>query len=123
MPFKTFPGKLDASGNGSVIIQQDNASVEWDIYQISVNGSNPTTNNMICTVLLNSFLLCNSPAAAADTATGPPDVILSRGDTLTVNFTQGISNDNVNVGIWFDEAIAGSSNAGAASNTPNHIGA
>lgn len=114
MPFKSYPGKLDGTGAGTVEIQQDNSSTEWDIYQLSVNGSQPATNQMTCQVLLNGFLLCNSPAAAADTATGPPDVILSRGDRLDIVFAAGIAADNVNVGIWFDEAPAGTANPGVA---------
>lgn len=105
--FKTFPGKLDGTGAGIVEIQQENASTEWDIYQLSVNGSNPATNSMTCQVLVNGFLLCNSPAAAADTASGPPDIVLTRSDDLRVVFTAGIPNDNVNVGIWFIENPAG----------------
>lgn len=105
--FKTFPGKLDATGAGIVEIQQQNASVEWDIFQISVSGSTPAINNMICSVMLNGFLLCNSPAAAADTATGPPDIVLTRSDDLKVVFAQGIANDSVNVGLWYNENPAG----------------
>lgn len=114
MPFKTYPGRLDATGAGTVEIQQDNTLVEWDIYQISVNGSSPLTNNMVASLMLNTFLLCNTPAAAADTATGPPDVVLSRGDRLDVVFSLGIPNDSVNVGIWFNENQAGTSNPGSA---------
>lgn len=107
MPFKTYPGKLSAGGAGTVEIQLDNASVEWDIYQISVSGSQPSTNNMTCQVLVNGFLLCNSPAAAADTATGPPNVVLRRGDILDIVFVSGIANDAVTVSIWFNENPGG----------------
>lgn len=109
--FKAFPGELTAAGATTVTIQQPNASVEWDIYQISVIGTLTISPNMICAVYLNGFLVCNSNHAVLDTAQGPPDVILGRSDTLTVVFTGGGPNDQVSVALWYNENPAGTTSA------------
>jgi hypothetical protein len=113
MPFRTFPGVIGADGTASIIIQQDNASVEWDIYQVSVSApaqsANPAASIMTASMMLNGFFLCGTSQAAADTASGAPDAILSRSDTMTLNFSLGTPGQAIQVGIWYNENVSGTS--------------
>jgi len=62
-----------------------------------------------CVVILyvNGYFLCASPQGSLDTATGPPDVVLNAHDVLTAQWQQGVPNDPINVGIWYNENPAG----------------
>ena len=114
MAFKSFSGIINATGNLDINIQQDNALKEWDIFQISTLCPNPANCPAVASVFLNGFFLCNSYHAGQDTAVGPPDVILSRGDTLTVSFSTGTPGDQTVVSIWYTEYDAGTVVAGLA---------
>lgn len=106
---KLYTGAIANDGTANVIIQQENAATEWNIFQISVAAPASISLNMQAQILYNGFLLCNTPHAVADTASGPPAIILSRGDTLTIAFSRGIAADKVNVTIWYTEHPAGTS--------------
>jgi hypothetical protein len=107
MPFRSFPGVIASDGTGSVLIQQDNASVEWDISQVSINTSTGKGTRVTAQMLLNGFFLAATTQGSGDTATGPPDIILSRSDILTIAFSGGNPGDKTNVGIWYTEQNAG----------------
>lgn len=88
--------------------------MEWDVYQISTLCPNPINCPARAYVYLNGFLVCQTNHAGSDTATGPPDVILSRGDTLTISFVTGTPGDLVQVSMWYTEVPAGTSSPGLA---------
>lgn len=106
MPFRQFPGTIIANGTAQVIIQQDNASMEWDVYQVSVNA--PATSGKASAIMTyNGFFVTRTSQAAGDTAIGPPDIILSRADIITISFSNANPGDLVNVGVWYTENPAG----------------
>jgi hypothetical protein len=106
MPFRSFPGVVASDGTATVLIQQDNALKEWDIHQVSVNAP-VTSSKATVQMLVNGFFLTKSAQAAGDTATGPPDVILSRSDIMTLAFAGANPGDRVNVAVWYTENVAG----------------
>lgn len=112
MPFKNYSGTVDNNGNCEVDIQQDNASTEWDIFQVSLACPNPVTCPARASMFLNGFFLCATYHAGQDTAVGPPDVILQRGDVLSIQFITGTPGDLVQVSIWYTEYPAGTVTAG-----------
>jgi hypothetical protein len=106
MPFRSFPGVVASDGTASVLVQQDNASTEWDIFQVSVNAP-MTSSKITAQLLINGFFLTRTAQASGDTATGPPNVILSRSDIMTLAFSGGNPGDRVNVAVWYNENVAG----------------
>ena len=111
--FRNFQGTIGASGSGSMDIIQPNAVVEWDIYQISCQCGT-LQGGCFVTLFVNGFFLCATPQGSRDTATGPPDVVLGHSDTLTAQWTNGIPNDPINVGLWYNEYPAGTTIANIA---------
>ena len=100
--FRQYQGKIGPSGTGSVDVSHNNTAMEWDVYQISVTCG---TMGATCVVILyvNGAFLCATPQGSGDTATGPPDVILSTTDILTATWQLGTIGDTVTVNIWFNE--------------------
>jgi len=80
--FRQFSGSIDNSGNATVTIENNNAAMEWDIYQISCTCGNMAAS-CIVVLSINGAFLCSTPQGSMDTATGPPDVILNVSDILT----------------------------------------
>lgn len=104
--FRQYQGAIGPNKTGSVDVQHNNASMEWDIYQISVSCG---TMGATCVVILyvNGAFLCATPQGSLDTATGPPDVVLSVSDILTATWELGTPGDTVTVNIWFNENPVG----------------
>lgn len=110
MPYKNFTSSLNNQGNGEIDIQQENAAVEWDIYQISIadpNISPRSGSHLIAAIYYNGLFVCSTSQGAGDAATGPPDIILTRSDTIQIIFTGGISLDPITATVWFHENAAG----------------
>ena len=104
--FRSFSGTIDHNGNATVEIRQNNAAMEWDIYQISCScGSSAST--CIVALTVNGAFLCASAQGAMDTATGPPDVVIGVSDVLAALWSQGIAGDQVIVNIWYNENVDG----------------
>jgi|SRR5215469_3457576 len=104
--YRNFNDIINSTGSGSVTITHGNAAVEWDVYQISCSCGMITAP---CIVILyvNGYFLCATPQGSLDTATGPPDVILTSSDILTAAWQQASPGDNINVGIWYNEKPVG----------------
>jgi hypothetical protein len=104
--FRSYSGIVDKNGNATLVIEQFNAAMEWDIYQIScVCGS--MGNTCIVVISVNGAFLCSSPQGSGDTATGPPDTVLGASDTMTIQWTQGTPGDQVIANLWYNENVDG----------------
>lgn len=110
--YRAFTNTIAPSGNGSVPIQNTNAAMEWDIYQISVQCG-AIQANCIVILYINGNFLCATPQGSLDTAVGPPNVILRATDVLTAQWQNGFPGDPLTVGIWYNENPVGSSPQGA----------
>lgn len=100
--FRTFQTRLDGNGNGSIDLSPYIESVEWDIYQISVQ-TNTFDFNCIAEIHHNGFFLCGSTQGSKDTATGPPDCVVQPKDTFTIMWSSGPPNGYGNLGVWYNE--------------------
>lgn len=94
------------NGFQAVRITPQIRSVEWDIYQISVQT---TSQNDACTVEIhwNNYFLCGSNQGFKDCATGPPDVIVGADDTLLILWSNVNLGDVCQASIWYNENPAG----------------
>lgn len=104
--FRTFQTRVDEHGNAIVHVQTLTTAMEWDIYQISVK----TQVFWVFTqseIQINGFFVCGSPQGSLDTATGPPDIVLTPGDDLTVAWINASPGDIATVGIWYNENPVG----------------
>lgn len=81
-------------------------SVEWDIYQISVQTTTMVANCR-CQVLHNNFFLCGSVQGSKDAADGPPDCVVLPKDTFSVQWIGGNPGDQATLGIWYNENPVG----------------
>lgn len=104
--FRSFESIMDTTGSASVTIFHNNASMEWDIYQISVTCG-VVGASCIVFLTVNGAFLCATPQGSLDTASGPPDIILNSSDVLTANWRNGMPGDVVIVNIWFNENPVG----------------
>ena len=104
--FRQYGGKVDNNGNGAVQIFHNNTAMEWDIYQISVTCG---TMGAACVVQIsiNGAFLCATPQGSMDTATGPPDAVLNSADVMLVQWSNGIPGDQLEVNVWFNENVVG----------------
>lgn len=100
--FRSFQTMLDNTGNGTVGISPYIESMEWDVYQITVQTGRFISG---CTAEIrhNGFYLCMTSQGCKDSATGPPDVVVGPTDMLNIVFTGGIAGDTATVGIWYNE--------------------
>jgi hypothetical protein len=104
--FRSYQGKIDSAGMGTVDIRHNNTAMEWDIYQVSCSCG---TMGATCVVILyvNGAFLCASPQGSLDTATGPPDIVINSSDLLTAEWQLGTVGDEVTVNIWYNENPVG----------------
>lgn len=106
--FRAYQVQLSAAGGGSpggsgqVIISPNVESVEWDIYQLTIQTAT-FSNACVASVMHNGFFLCNSFAGTKDVATGPPDIVVLPADQLIVAWTGGIPGDMATASIWFNQ--------------------
>ena len=110
--FRTFQTQLDQSGSGSIHISPYIESVEWDIYQISVQTSTLVTACQ-CHLHHNGYFLCHSIQGSRDTAVGPPDVVVKPADMFAIYWLNGAPNDQATVGIWYNENPQGTTSSTA----------
>lgn len=110
--FRTFQTKLDSTGKGSIEVSPFIESMEWDVYQISVQTA---VNTVGCVVQIshNGYFLCSSNQGSKDSAEGPPDVVVLSHDILTVSWFNGTPNDIATVGLWFNENLSGTTTSTA----------
>ena len=104
--FRTFQTILDTTGYGEIDLSPYIESMEWDIYQLSIH-TGKTTSACTCEIKHNGFFLCNSLQGWKDTAVGPPDIVVTPGDTLSICWYDGASKDQATVGIWYNENPTG----------------
>lgn len=107
-----FQLTLDAQGNGQINVGPDITNVEWDIFQISVRTKTFTPACSI-EILHNGFFLCGSPLGSLDTATGPPDIVVSSSDELLVAWFNGTPHDLATVGVEYNENPSGTTRSTA----------
>lgn len=105
--FRTFQQKVDSNGAAVVTVKPLTTAMEWDIYQISVK-TQVYWKYTQCEIQVNGFFVCGSPQGSLDTATGPPDTVLTPNDTLTVTWINASPGDIATVGIWYNENPVGS---------------
>jgi len=77
-------------------------SMEWDIYQFTIQTGQVTAATG-CDVKHNGFLLCSTIQGWKDTAVGPPDCVVQPGDTLSVCWSRATPGDTATVGVWYNE--------------------
>lgn len=106
--YRKFTGVIAANGTGEVDVQNTNAAMEWDIYQISCKCG-AIQANCIVVLNINGNFLCATPQGSLDTATGPPDVILRATDIMQAQWQNAIPGDPIEVGIWYNENPVGTS--------------
>lgn len=104
--FRSYSGYVDKNGNATLTIQQNNAAMEWDIYQISCICGNMAAA-CIVVISVNGAFLCSTPQGSMDTATGPPDTVIGVSDVLTIQWLQGMPGDQVIANIWYNENVDG----------------
>lgn len=97
---------------GSIFITPEIDSMEWDIYQISVQTQQ---QNDACQALifLNGFFLCGTNQGYLDCATGPPDVVVGGKDKLQIEWIGTNPGDIVQCGIWYNENPTGTTYSSA----------
>lgn len=106
MTFRAFQVTLNNQGGGSIDLSPYIESVEWDIYQISVQ-TNPYDTSCIAEIHHNGFFLCGSAQGGKDSATGPPDCVVLPKDTFTVTWSGGPLGGQANLGVWYNENAVG----------------
>lgn len=114
--FRSFQTTLDAGGNGGIDISPYIESVEWDIYQISIQ----TQNNPNCYAELrhNGFFLCGTANGSKDSATGPPDCIVQPHESFSCMWFNGVASIPGNpiqatMGVWYNENPQGTTYSSA----------
>lgn len=105
--FRTFQVKVANDGTAEVDVGPDITNVEWDVYQISVQTS-IFNQACVCEIRHNGYFLCVSPQGSMDSATGPPDIVVRAGDSLSANWYRATPGDLATVGIWYNENPIGS---------------
>lgn len=110
--FRTYQIQLDTNGNGFISFSPFVESVEWDVYQISIQTGINTAN---CTARIfhNGFFLCASAAGSLDSADGPPDVVVMPNEMLRVQWYNGTSGDVATAGVWYNENPKGTTYSSA----------
>lgn len=110
--FRSFTTTLNAQGNGSFDLSPYIESVEWDIYQVSVQTTRVNTN---CSAQINhnGFFLCGTAYGSKDSASGPPDCVVLPSDTFTVQWFGGYPGDQALLGVWYNENPQGSTSSSA----------
>lgn len=121
MAFQRFAAQTDGSGNATVMIDQQITSIKWVIHTIVIqaipgvlgsgNSVNPRPGNVV--MQFNTIPIANTFNGLFDIATGPPDIVLGAGDTLTIIWTNSVVSfpvinilSTVQVFIFYDELPA-----------------
>lgn len=106
MEHRRYQVQLDSTGAGSLNIDPNNAAMEWDINQISVQ-TNPLVNGCICALFFNGAYIHHTMFGSQDSAQGNPNTLVAPNDELTVAWTNGPPNGQGTVSIWFEENPSG----------------
>ena len=104
--FRAFQATAGTSGYAQVDLSPYIESVEWDIYQMTIQTAKVTAATQ-CEVKHNGFLLCYTLQGWRDTAVGPPDIVVRPGDTLSVCWSNMNPMDIATVGVWYNEVPQG----------------
>lgn len=99
---RSYSGIIDAHGNATLTIYQNNVAMEWDIYQISCSCGNMAATCIVI-ISINGNFLCSTPQGSMDTACGPPDAVIGVSDVMTIQWLQGMPGDQVVANIWYNE--------------------
>lgn len=111
--FRARQMKLDSTaGSGTITITPEIDTVEWDIYQISVQTGQ---QNDACQVqiAINGFFLCGTNQGFLDCATGPPDAVITGKDKLTITWFNANLGDTLQCGFWYNENPTGTTYSSA----------
>ena len=110
--FRAFSTLINAQGYGFFDLSPYIESVEWDIYQVSVQTQTVVAN---CSAQLNhnGFFLCGTAYGSKDSASGPPDCIVLPSDIFTVQWFNGHPGDQALLGVWFNENPQGTTYSSA----------
>lgn len=101
--FRAFQATASAAG-GIVTIDLSPfiESVEWDIYQISVQ-TQVQNDSCTCEIHHNGYFLCGTNQGFKDSATGPPDLVALPSDTVTIMWNNVNPHDQCQAGVWYNE--------------------
>ena len=103
--FRAFETRAKAS-TVTVDISPYIESVEWDIYQISVQTSSQV-DACTCEIHHNGYFLCGTNQGFKDSAVGPPDLVALPSDTVTIIWNNVAIGDQCQCGIWYNENPTG----------------
>lgn len=106
MSFRSFETNFNSSGNALIDLSPYIESVEWDIYQVSVQTI-PIVGSCIVEIHHNGFFLCGTAQGAKDSASGPPDCVVGPKDMFTVMWTNGPVGGQALLGVWYNENATG----------------
>lgn len=100
--------EIVTSGNGTVTVacNHNKQNIQWIVWQMSVESSDPNTEGEIRAVRRNGRLLTSSFIIPAS-AQGPPAIILDGNDNLTVDFVGMSSGEEAIVTLYFQEIQVG----------------
>lgn len=104
--FRSFETTFNANGLASIDLSPYIESVEWDIYQISVQ-TGIVTGGCSASILHNNFFLCGTTFGSKDSAAGPPDCVVQPKDTFTIQWAGGSPGDQAILGVWYNENPTG----------------
>lgn len=98
-----LPVPLNASGNGSGQIINNNSAVMWKVEQVSVVTS-PRTSGATCELTPPTGIIDTSYfAGTGDVAGGDPPIYLTHGDYITCTFANGPANGQGIVTYYYEE--------------------
>lgn len=104
--FRAYQAVANSSGFATVTFSPYVESVEWDVYQISIQTSNQN-DACSCEVHHNGYFLCGTNQGFKDSAVGPPDMVVKASDIATIMWFGANPGDQCQAGIWYNENPAG----------------
>lgn len=99
---------LNNAGSATIEISPNNAAMEWEIHQVSVSTKSPV-QGCIAALYHNGAYLHSTPIGSLDSATGPPYPIVNTNDVFSIEWTNGVPNDQATATIWYNENPTGTS--------------
>lgn len=107
MPDAAFRGVVPA-GNGTVTVQcnHNKQNIQWIVWQLSVESSNPNSEGEVRAVRRNGRLITSSFIIPAS-AQGPPAISLDGNDNLEFDFVGMNAGEEAIVTLFFQEIQVG----------------
>lgn len=104
--FRAYQVVAKADGAPYIDISPFIDSVEWDIYQISVQ-TGQQNDACTCEIHHNMYFLCGTNQGFKDSAVGPPDAIVQAKDNLRIVWANVNPGDICIAAVWYNENPAG----------------